>query len=136
METFTMKDELEGATVIQEEKNVDTPQEMEFSTPISDVIDHPAMSQAMAPQQEVVTQKISKMSQKQQYPMNLKKEQVEALIAGLAAVVGFSDIIQNKVIDIVPQALNESGKLNLTGLAITALIVSIVFYFLRQFLLK
>ncbi len=136
METFTMKDELEGATLIQEEKNVDTPQEMEFSTPISDVIDHPAMSQAMAPQQEVVTQKISKMSQKQQYPMNLKKEQVEALIAGLAAVVGFSDIIQNKVIDIVPQALNESGKLNLTGLAITALIVSIVFYFLRQFLLK
>ena len=131
-----MNNELEGATVIQEEKNVDTPQEMEFSTPISDVIDHPAMSQAMAQVQETVPQKVSKVSQKQQYPMNLKKDQVEALIAGLAAVVGFSDIVQNKLIDIVPQALNESGKLNLTGLAITALIVSLAFYFLRQFLLK
>lgn len=132
-----MNDELDGSTtIIREEKNVDTPQEMEFSTPISDVIDHPVMSQAMAQVQETMPQKVSKVSQKQQYPLNLKKEQIEALIAGAAAVVGFSDIVQNKLIDVVPQALNDSGKLNLTGLAITALIVALVFYFMKQFLLK
>lgn len=136
MESYTMKDELDGATLIEPEKNVDTPQEMEFSTPISDVIDHPVMSQAMAQVQETVPQKVSKVSQKQQYPMNLKKDQVEALIAGLAGLIGFSDIIQTKLIDIVPQALNDSGKLTLTGMAITGLIVAIAFYFLRQFLLK
>lgn len=135
MENFNMNDELDGATIIQEEKNVDTPQEMEFSTPISDVIDHPAMSQVMSQAQESAPQKVSKVSQKQ-YPLNLKKDQVEAIIAGLAAVIGFSDIVQNKVIDIVPQALNESGKLNLTGLAIMALIVSLVFYFIRPFFIK
>lgn len=130
-----MRDELDGATLI--EKNVDTPQEMEFSTPISDVIDHPVISQAIAQQQESApAQKVSKGSSKQQYPLNLKKEQVEALIAGLAGVIGFSDVIQNKVIDMIPQALNESGKLTLTGLGITALIVAVIFYFLRQFILK
>lgn len=129
-----MRDELDGATLI--EKNVDTPQEMEFSTPISDVIDHPVISQAIAQQQESApAQKVSKGSSKQ-YPFNLKKDQVEALIAGLAGVIGFSDVIQNKVIDMIPQALNESGKLTLTGLGITALIVAVIFYFLRQFILK
>lgn len=128
-----MKDELDGATLI--EKNVDTPQEMEFSTPISDVIDHPVISQTIAQQQESAPQ-TKKISAKQQYPFNLKKEQVEALIAGLAGVIGFSDIVQNKVIDMIPQALNESGKLTLTGLGITAVIIAVVFYFLRQFILK
>lgn len=134
MENMSMRDELDGATIIHEEKNVDTPQEMEFSTPISDVIDHPVIAQAMAQQQEA-PMKVSK-SGKTQYPMNLKKDQVEALIAGLAGVIGFSDIVQNKVIDMIPQALNESGKLTLTGLGLTALIVAVAFYFLRQFLIK
>jgi hypothetical protein len=134
MENMTLRDELDGATVI--EKNVDTPQEMEFSTPISDVIDHPVISQAIAQQQESAAPPAKKMSSKQQYPFNLKKDQVEALIAGLAGVIGFSDIIQNKVIDMIPQALNESGKLTLTGLGITAVIIAVIFYFLRQFILK
>lgn len=132
---MTLRDELDGATLI--EKNVDTPQEMEFSTPITDVIDHPVISQAIAQQaMESSAPPAKKVSSKQQYPLNLKKEQVEALIAGLAGVIGFSDIVQNKVIDMIPQSLNEAGKLTLTGLGITAVIIAVIFYFLRQFILK
>lgn len=129
-----MRDELDGATTI--EKNIDTPQEMEFSTPISDVIDHPMMSAGGADAISMSTPKASPATPKTAYPMNLKKDQVEALVAGLAGVIGFSDVIQNKVIDILPQALNESGKLTLTGSVLTAVIIAVLFYFLRQFLVK
>lgn len=139
-----MRDELEGTTELEQpDKNVEEPQEtMEFSTPISDVLDGPnlkgfssivdAVDGGSAPVSETRVKKASTT----QYPLNLKKEQVEALIAGLAGVVGFSDVIQNKLADTFPQTLSESGKLNMTGMAVTLLIIAVIFYFGRRFILN
>jgi hypothetical protein len=146
-----MRDELDGSTALVSEepridedpdKNVEEPQEtMEFSTPISDVLDSPNMKGfssivdavdgggggAPAPASKKV---------KTQYPLNLKLEQIEALIAGFAGVVGFSDIIQNKLVDTFPQMLSDTGKLSLSGMGLTLLIIAVIFYFGRRFILN
>lgn len=129
MESYSVKDELCGTTEI---KNVDTQQEMDFSTPIADVLDTPQQSMMMeaAPAPKQVASTSSK------YPLNLKKEQVESIIAGLAGVIGFSDFVQNKLIDNIPQALNEGGKLSPTGMVITLIVIAVLFYFIRKFAMK
>ena len=52
MESYAIRDELEGSTsIIDEKNNIDQIQEMEFSTPISEVLDVPSpmMSEPPAP---------------------------------------------------------------------------------------
>lgn len=127
-----MRDELTGTTLLSDlidetsqEKNVGK-QQMEFSTPIEQVMDSP---DTMQPQRmiQVPSQKSSG------YPMNLNKKQMEALVAGVAAVIGFSEVVQGKILDMIPQALNESGKLSAIGMVVMVLIVAVIFYFLKQF---
>lgn len=124
-----MRDELGGYESI--EKNVEPSQEMEFSTPISDVIDTPQM--LIGEPSEPVMKKSSSSSK---YPLNLKKDQVEALIAGVAGILGYSDFIQSKLIDTFPQFISDSGKLSATGSAVTVLIIAVIFYFLRKFIMN
>lgn len=128
-----MRDELTGTTLLSDlidetsqEKNVGK-QQMEFSTPIEQVMDSP---DTMQPQRmiQVPSQKSSGG-----YPMNLNKKQMEALVAGVAAVIGFSEIVQGKILDMIPQALNESGKLSAVGMAVMVLVVAVIFYFIKQF---
>lgn len=134
MENYSLRDELDGTSIITE-KNIETQQEMEFSTPISDVIDVPAMSQSVLA--EVPSSKPAQAApSSSKYPLNLKKEQVEALIAGIAGVIGFSDFVQNKLIDNIPQAIKENGKLSVTGMVITLLVIAVAFYFIRKFTLN
>ena len=115
-----MRDELSGSTLLsdlteekKEEKNIDKEQ-MEFSTPIEQVMDTPPLMQP----QEIMSPVAQKVMSASQYPFNLKKNQVEALVAGVAAVIGFSDIVQTKVLDMIPQALNDSGKLSGIGMLV------------------
>ena len=91
-----MRDELSGSTLLsdlieekKEEKNIDKEQ-MEFSTPIEQVMDTPPVIQP----QEMMAPMAQKAMAPSQYPFNLKKPQIEALVAGVAAVIGFSDIVQ------------------------------------------
>ena len=131
MESYAIRDELEGSTsIIDEKNNIDQIQEMEFSTPISEVLDVPSpmMSEPPAP---ASAQK--KTVEKSAYPFNLKKPQMEALVAGVAGVIGFSDFVQLKLIDMIPQAMNDSGKLTITGYIITIVVIAVIFYFLRNF---
>jgi hypothetical protein len=132
-----MRDELDGCVSLDlEEKNVEESQEtMEFSTPISDILDSPVppqMKSFMAPEDTPVQKKSSGA----QYPLGLKKDQMEALIAGLAGVIGFSDPVQNKLIDMFPQMLTDSGKLSMFGMAVVLLIIAVIFYFGRRFIMK
>lgn len=128
MENLSMRDELTGTTLItdlvheekEQKKNIGEEQ-MEFSTPIEQVLENvPSMTQE--PKGPATTA----------YPFNLKKSQMEALVAGVAGVIGFSDIIQNKLVDIVPQILNDSGKLSGIGMLVMTLVVAIIFYFLKK----
>ena len=82
----------------------------------------PQMMQA--PQQQFV---------KNKNPMNLTDEQVEALFAGVAAIIAFSGPVQSKLASIIPQFLAESGERSNIGILISALVVAVVFYFGRRF---
>ena len=78
----------------------------------------------------------SKVWRDKRYPLGLKKNQVEALLAGVAAIIGTSDSVQSKIADMVPQFYGESGKLSITGMAILVLVVAIIFYFGKQFVMS
>lgn len=138
-----MTDQMGTATIIETKKNVEKEQEdMEFSSSIQDVmsapIDAPPMSTneaaAMMVHPALAPEKKSS-SASSGYPLNLSKAQVESLVAGVAAVIGVSGPVQEKLSDIIPNFFNELGKLSTTGMAVTVLVVAVVFYFLRQFVI-
>jgi hypothetical protein len=131
------------------EKNKGKPKEMD-STPLSDIMmpgedflppaggspdprfmmgPNPAYVQQMpvAPQKPVVQSK---------NPMNLTDDQMQALLAGVAALLAFSGFSQEKLAGIVPKFLDESGKQSMVGMIVTALLVAILFYFGRKFVIR
>lgn len=138
-----MTDQLGTATIIEPKKNIEKEQEMEFSSSIQDVMSAPIDTPPISSAQEAAAMMVhpALVSEKKApastgYPLNLSKAQVEALVAGVSAVIGVSGPIQEKLGDIVPNFFNEFGKLSTTGMAITVLVVAVVFYFLRQFVIK
>lgn len=69
-------------------------------------------------------------------PLNLTDEQMEALLAGVAAVLAFSAMVQGKLSTTVPQFLAESGERSNIGLLVTALLAAAIFYFAKKFVIK
>lgn len=133
---MNMRDELGGATELTQEKNIDQQQEMaEFSSPIQEVLDQPADPTMVAPTQETYQMEGAPRRITSQYPFGLKRHQVEALLAGVAAVIGTSDTVQAKLSEFVPQFYNDGGKVSMTGMALLVIVVAIVFYFGKQFIL-
>lgn len=144
VENFNMTDQIGTATRIEQKKNIEEKQEedkMEFSSTIQDVMSSPidaapmsstGAEQMMMPQMVAAGAVSEKKSASSGYPLNLSKAQVEALVAGVAAVAGVSGPIQDKLADMVPNFFNDLGKLSMTGMAVTVLVVAVIFYFLRQ----
>lgn len=120
--------------------------EMDFSTPISEVMPSAAFDSGVdsAAYNSPTTQRVTGVSPgmiggpptktESKNPLGLTDEQFQAAIAGLAAVVAFSKPVQDKLADMVPKFLNEAGDMSTTGMAVTALIVAIVFYFALKLL--
>lgn len=114
-------------------KNVEEPQEdemAEFSTPISDLMPDPEIVQSQAP--PVVVSPLLKGSsgaQAKKKKGGLSPEQMDAVIAGIAAIVAFSKPIQEKVTQFVPNQ-------GLPSMLLTALIAAVVFFFGKRFLTK
>ena len=119
---------------------------MDFSTPISDVM--PSSSFDMddsapggvnsaayvSPTSNRVTAVSPGMigaspSKKSGNPLGLTDDQFQAAVAGLAAVLAFSKPVQDKLADVVPKFLSEAGDMTATGMAVSALLAAIVFYF-------
>jgi len=102
----------------------------------------------MAPQPSYVQQQMplpqnyqQQPSQKQatapsKNPMNLTDEQMEALLAGVVALLAFSGIAQDKLSTMIPKFLDESGKQSTIGMLVTALLAALLFYFGRKFVIK
>lgn len=126
-----------------QEKNSDAI-EMDFSTPIQDVMpsaafdsdDTPGLNGPYkSPTNDRVVGLSAGVIQAESkkgatgVPFGLTKDQFQALVAGLAAVVAFSKPVQTKLADVVPKFLGEHGELSLTGMIVSALIAAIVFFF-------
>ena len=129
------------------------------STPLDEVMgmNEPAQFQSPPPQDpRIIQPPIQAVPQPQQMPvapgqqpadsqkaqpeakkfMNLTTEQVEALMAGVICVIAFSRPLQEKLVQVVPQFLNENGSKSTVGLAVTALIAAVLFFFGKKFLMK
>ncbi len=135
MENYTMTDQMGGATVIEPKKNIEEKQ-MEFSSSIQDVMTAPIDAPPIQTTDSTYMSETKKSSGASGYPLNLTKSQVESLVAGVAAVIGVSGPIQEKLGDMIPNFFNDLGKLSPTGMAVTVLVVAIIFYFLRQMVVK
>jgi hypothetical protein len=126
----------------QPEKNLDESQMAEFSSSIEEVM--PGPGQMMqdevqgSPYEQAPPQKQGKSSKgsagSSKNPFGLTDEQYYAALAGVAAVIAYSKPVQGKLSTMVPKFLGENGEMSMTGMAVTALIAAIVFYFARQFL--
>jgi hypothetical protein len=127
----------------QPEKNLDESQMAEFSSSIEEVMPGPGQmmqdevqgspyEQAPPQKQRAGGAKGSSGSSKN--PFGLTDEQWYAALAGVAAVIAYSKPVQGKLSTMVPKFLGENGEMSMTGMAVTALIAAVIFYFARQFL--
>lgn len=80
------------------------------------------------------TPRETKSSSKSKNPFGLTDDQFMAALAGIAGVIAFSKPVQGKLSTMVPKFLGESGDVSATGLAVTALLAAIIFYFAKRFL--
>jgi hypothetical protein len=131
------------------EKNKGKPKEMD-STPLSDIMmpgddflppagGSPDPRFMMGPNPAYVQQMpvaAQKPAVQSKNPLNLTDDQMEALLAGAAALLAFSGFSQEKLAGIVPKFLDESGKQSMVGMVVTALLVAILFYFGRRFVVR
>jgi hypothetical protein len=59
-----------------------------------------------------------------------------ALLVAACAAVAVSKPVQDKLVTSVPKFLNEQGSRSVVGLASTGLVAAIVFYFVKDYLVK
>lgn len=128
------------------EKNINKQKEMD-STPISDIYDNDMSMGAPDPRlmmkntamymQQAVAQPPNeqKPPTSNKNPMNLTDEQLEALFAGVVAVVAFSIPVQLKLSTLIPQYLSESGERTTVGTIASAVLVAVLFYFGKRFVM-
>jgi len=130
-----------GLLKFEPEKNVDESQMADFSSPIEEVMQGPGgmiqdevMGPPMPTQGNKKTARKSESKGASKNPFGMTDEQFTAAIAGLAAVIAFSKPVQGKLSSMVPKFTGDSGDLSLTGMAVSAIVAAIVFYFAKQFL--
>ena len=122
-----------------EEKKIEEPQMMEFSSSVADLMPVSSSQMMAGPQQDVYTNptngRVSGLSiggepqpKKSQNPFNLTDEQFNALLAGLVAVIVFSQTAQAKLSGIVP----NFGGIN--GTIASVLAAAIIYYFAHRFI--
>ena len=141
VENMDLSNDLEGSTPIalekETEKNVNKTIKMD-STPINDIMSGPADWDAqsqmgappVAPQQFVaptLQQGPQQPSLPKQNPLNLTDEQMVALIAGAAAALASSKMVQDKLGSMIPQI--GSDPQGMIALVVTGLVAALIFYF-------
>jgi hypothetical protein len=116
---------------IPEEKKVDEPQMMEFSSSVADLVPPPQDAYI-----NPTNQRVSGLSmpndpppqKKSQNPFNLTDDQFNALIAGIVAVVLFSATVQGKLSGFVPNFTGINGNIA------NVLVGAVLFYFAHRFI--
>ena len=133
------------APTFQPEKNVSQNKETMDSTPINDIMMEPPMmtdqpkmqSMQMAapdPQGAYSNGQAEKPASKN--PMNLTDEQMTALLVAACTALAVSKPVQDKLATSIPKFLNEQGGRSMVGLASTGVVAAIVFYFMKDYVIK
>jgi hypothetical protein len=131
------------------EKNVGQSKETTMdSTPINDLMmeapmmmDEPRM-QGMMPQMTAPNPQGAYAPQQQapppqsKNPFNLTDDQMIALVAGVAAALAVSKPVQDKLVTSIPKFLNEQGSRSMVGLASTGVVAAVVFYLVKDYVVK
>jgi hypothetical protein len=121
--------------------------EMDFSTPISDVVPSadfdmgPSMG---GPYKNPQNNRVAALSldnasagpvssSSSKNPFGLTDDQLNAVLAGVAAVAAFSKPVQNKLADLIPKFMSDSGNLSATGMIATAFIAAVIFFIVHKF---
>jgi hypothetical protein len=126
--------------LIRREKTIDESQMADFATPIDEVFQNEIMGPPVVQQKDDAASPPIQRAQGggkkggKKNPFGLKDDQYQALLAGIAAVIAFSKPVQLRLSSAVPKFLNDAGDVSLTGLAVTALIAAVLFYFAKQYL--
>lgn len=115
---------------IPQEKKVEEEQMMEFSSSVADLV--PPQDAYINP----TNQRVSGISlpndppqqRRSQNPFNLTDEQMSALVAGIVAVVLFSNTIQTKLAGFVPNFTSVNGSIA------NVLVGAVLFYFAHRFI--
>jgi hypothetical protein len=137
--TSTITQTIPQAPPVIEEKKIEEPQMMEFSSSVADLMPVSSSQVMVGPQQDVYTNptngRVAGLSlggepqpKRSQNPFNLTDEQMNALLAGIVAVLVFSQTVQNKLSGIVP----NFGGMN--GSIASVLAAAIVYYFAHRFI--
>jgi len=132
--------------LVAPEKNLDESQMADFSTAIEDVMPGPGrmmqdevMGPPMGPSAMMQGNKPTPRDggakgSRSKNPLGLTDDQFMAVLAGVAGVIAFSKPVQGKLSTMIPKFLGDSGEVSTTGMAVTALLAAIIFYFAKQFL--
>jgi len=121
--------------------------EMDFSTPISDIVPSadfdmgPSMG---GPYKNPQNNRVAALSldnasagpvssSSSKNPFGLTDDQLNAALAGVAAVAAFSKPVQNKLADLIPKFMSDSGNLSATGMIATAFIAAVIFFIVHKF---
>ena len=154
--SFELPDELQPTyqtrTIDQPElfrAEIKPPQiEMDFSTPISDVVPSADFdmgpSMGGGPYKNPQNNRVAALSldnasagpvssSSSKNPFGLTDDQLNAALAGLAAVAAFSKPVQNKLADLIPKFMSDAGDLSATGMLATAFIAAVVFFIIHKF---
>ena len=161
METLNLADNGDGMVSLSDnpstnfvsktlpEKNMSENKQTMDSTPINDLMMEPPMMldepkmQGMMPQMTAPhPQGAYAMPQREaakpesKNPFNLTDDQMIALVAGLATAIAVSKPVQDKLVTSVPKFLNEQGSRSMVGLASTGLVAAVVFYLVKDYIVK
>lgn len=121
--------------------------EMDFSTPISDVVpsaDFDMGPSVGGPYKNPQNNRVAALSldnasagpvssSSSKNPFGLTDDQLNAALAGVAAVAAFSKPVQNKLADLIPKFMSDSGNLSATGMIATAFIAAVIFFIVHKF---
>lgn len=129
------------------ENKVDESQQMaDFSSPIEEVMAGPGQlmqDEVMGPPQMQTGNKRTAKNHESgeskkggKNPFGLTDEQFQAAMAGVVAVIAFSKPVQTRLTTMVPKFLTETGDMSVTGMAVTALVAALIYYFAKQYLMK
>lgn len=154
--TMNLSDDGEGMVPISQnqstafippEKNVSQNKETMDSTPINDIMMEPPMMtdqpkmqsmQMAAPDPQGAYPSPNGQAEKpaSKNPMNLTDEQMTAVLVAACTALAISKPVQDKLATSIPKFLNEQGGRSMVGLASTGVVAAIVFYLMKDYIIK
>ena len=119
------------------------------STPINDIMMDPPMMtdeprmQGMMPQMTAPQPQAAYPSPQQatpqpenKNPLNMTDEQLTALVVAACPAAAISKPVQDRLATSIPKFLNEQGGRSMVGLASTGVVAAIIFYFVKDYIVK